>query len=267
LQLEFGARTDLGRVRGNNEDSYGAEPELKLFVVSDGMGGAEHGEVASSMAVEGIVKHCRDARARADLPLEGESRPDLSPTTNRLVSAIRAAHRRVYERSVNEPALRGMGATVVAAMADGEKLSVAHVGDSRVYRLRGETFEQLTRDHSLVAEQVRLGLLTDEQAADSSLQTILTRALGHSENVEVDADEHTIEEGDTFLLCSDGLSRMVPDAAIASAIRQAANPQEAADRLIDLANEAGGEDNITAVVLRARAGTASSGGWFRRMWH
>jgi serine/threonine protein phosphatase PrpC len=265
LQLEIGARTDTGRVRGNNEDSFGSEPKLSLFVVSDGMGGAEHGEVASAMAVAAIVNHCRNARGDDGLPAEGESRPDLSPATNRLVSAIRQAHREIFERSASDPSLKGMGATVVAALVNGEKLSVAHVGDSRVYRLRGETFEQLTRDHSLVAEQVRLGLLTDEQAADSHLQTILTRALGHSENVEVDADEHPIEEGDTFLLCSDGLSRMVPDAAIARAIQQAPNAQAAADALIDLANEAGGEDNITAIVFRAKKNNQPQG-WFRRMW-
>lgn len=263
MHLDIGTRTDVGRVRTNNEDSFRAEPELNLFVVSDGMGGATHGEVASSTAVSVIVDHFRQARSAPSVPLEGESRPDLGEATNRLVSAVRRAHRAVYNLSANNPDMHGMGATVVAAVVDDGKLGLAHVGDSRAYRLRGMVFEQLTRDHSLVAEQVRLGLLTSEQAADSSLQTILTRALGHSEYVEVDADEHSIEEGDAFLLCCDGLTRMVPDEMIARTIQQAGSAQEAAERLVDLANDAGGEDNITAVVLRAKP---RSQGWFRRMW-
>lgn len=252
MGLEAGARTDTGRVRSNNEDSYGMAPELNLFVVSDGMGGAAHGEVASATTVSEILKHCREGHASASFPLMGEPRPDLGPAVNRLISAIRCAHRAVQQLSANDPSMRGMGATVVAAVVDGLRLGLAHVGDSRAYRLRGESFEQLTRDHSLVAEQVRLGLLTSEEAASSDLQTVLTRAIGHSDNIEIDADEHPVEEGDTFLLCSDGLSRMVPDAQIARTVREAPTVQEAADRLIALANQAGGEDNITAIVFRAR---------------
>jgi serine/threonine protein phosphatase PrpC len=263
VHLEIGARTDMGRVRGNNEDSFGVEPDIALFVLSDGMGGEEHGEIASAIAVAAVTKHCREAIADPALPLEGPPQPGLAPVTNRLLSAVRSAHSGIYRLAASDPALHGMGATVVAAWVDGNRLSLAHVGDSRAYRLRAGRLEQLTMDHSLVAEQVRLGLLTSEQAAVSSLQTVLTRALGHAENVEVDVQEHTILEGDTFLLCSDGLSRMVPDAAIAGAIGESLGLQAASDHLIDLANRAGGEDNITAVLFRAKPEAKS---WFQRVW-
>jgi PPM family protein phosphatase len=260
VHLEIGARTDTGRVRQNNEDSFGSEPDISLFVVSDGMGGAEHGEIASAVAVATLIKHCRAALSDPALPIEGGPRPGLSSITNRLLSAVRCAHSAVYKLASDDPDLRGMGATIVAAWVQDETLSLAHVGDSRAYRLRSGNIEQLTHDHSLVAEQVRLGLLTSEQAADSKLQTVLTRALGHSEIVDVDVQEHVIRNGDTFLLCSDGLSRMVSDAAIAGAVGESLGLQAASDRLIQMANNAGGEDNITAVLFRAKN---ESRGWLR----
>lgn len=252
MYLEIGARTDTGRVRENNEDSYGVEPDISLFVVADGMGGAEHGEIASATAVAVISKYCRDAVSDPSLPLEGPARPNLNTASNRLLSAIRSAHSSICRLSADDPRLRGMGTTVVAAWVQNGVLSLAHVGDSRAYRLHSGHLEQITNDHSLVAEQVRAGLLTSEQAAQSNLQSVLTRALGHAETVEVDIQELSIPEGDTFLLCSDGLSRMVPDEQIRSGIEESDGLQAAADRLIDLSNSAGGEDNITAVLFRAR---------------
>jgi serine/threonine protein phosphatase PrpC len=263
VDLEIGARTDTGRVRSNNEDSFGVEPDISLFVLSDGMGGEEHGEIASAIAVAAVSKHCREALADPALPLEGPAQPGFTPVTNRLLSAVRNAHSAIYRLAASDPALHGMGATVVAAWVEGNRLSLAHVGDSRAYRLRSGRLVQLTMDHSLVAEQVRLGLLTNEQAAVSSLQTVLTRALGHAENVMVDVQEYPILDGDTFLLCSDGLSRMVSDAAIAGAIGESLGLQAASDHLIDLANRAGGEDNITAILFRPKADARS---WFQRVW-
>lgn len=250
MHLEIGTRTDMGRVRANNEDSFRVEPDISLFVVSDGMGGAEHGEIASAVAVAAIARHCRQSVSDPSLPIEGPDRPDFTPFTNRLLSAVRYAHTSVLKRVADDPSFKGMGATVVAAWVQEDRLSLAHVGDSRAYRLRSGRIEQLTHDHSFVAEQVRLGLMTDEQAAQSSLQTILTRALGHTEMVEVDAQEHIISDGDIFLLCSDGLSRMISDSDIAQAIQETPGMQAASDRLIELANRAGGEDNITAVLFR-----------------
>jgi protein phosphatase len=157
-----------------------------------------------------------------------------------------------------------MGATIVAIWLDGERLSLAHVGDSRAYRLRQQSLDQLTRDHSLVAEQVRLGILTPEQAERSEYQTMLIRALGASETVEVDVDEHVMIDGDAYLLCSDGLSRMIPDEKIAEAIVSVKKAQKAADHLVDLAKEAGGLDNVTAILVRCQPKARGLFGLFRR---
>ncbi len=255
MRIEIGARTDVGRVRNNNEDSYRLVPALNLFVVSDGMGGEAHGEVASAMAVETVAMHCLEAANNPSAPFFGESRPDLSEKTNRLASAVHLANRKIYESALSNPAQRGMGATILAAWLDGQRLSLAHVGDSRAYLLRGGALEQLTSDHSLVAEQVRRGLLTPQQADASEMQSVLIRALGTQEEVEVDADEHLLLDGDVLLLCSDGLTRMVTDPEVASTLLTHPDAQAAAERLVALSNEYGGEDNVTVVVLRAALGS------------
>src|SRR6204780_5514247 len=149
LRIDAGARTDLGRVRKNNEDSYQIELALNLYVLSDGMGGEAHGEVASNVAVETIVTHYQQAENSRATPIFGEPRPDVSERTNRLASAIHLANRKVFEMAAANPEQQGMGATIVAAWIDGQKLSLAHVGDSRVYLLRAGSMDQLTADHSL----------------------------------------------------------------------------------------------------------------------
>lgn len=250
MVMDVGTRTDLGCVRENNEDAYRIEASIDLFVVSDGMGGEAHGEVASALTTETIVEHCQASLANLSTPLFGNPRPELSPRTNRLASAVYLANRRIYEAAERDPAQRGMGATVVAAWLEGPRLSLAHVGDSRVYLLRAGTLEQLTADHSLVAEQVRQGLLTPQQAEVSELQNVLTRALGPHDEVGIDAEEHMLLPGDTLLLCTDGVSRMVTDEEIASTLITSLTAQQAADRIIDLANENGGLDNSTAIVVR-----------------
>ncbi len=264
MRIDYGARTDVGCVRELNEDNLRVIPELNLFILSDGIGGAAHGEVASDLAVNTIEEHCRKSTTDPSLPYEGDFRPDLSERTNRLASALRLANRAIYRTASSNAEMRGMGATIVAIWLDGERLSLAHVGDSRAYRLRQQSLEQLTRDHSLVAEQVRLGILTPEQAERSAYQTMLIRALGASETVEVDVDEHLMIEGDTYLLCSDGLSRMVPDDQIADAIRSAQKSQKAADHLVDLAKAAGGLDNVTAILVRCQPKPRGIFGLFRR---
>lgn len=250
MRIEYGARTDVGCVRELNEDNLRLVPELSLFILSDGIGGAAHGEVASEIAVTTIEEHCRQFAADSSLSYEGEFRPDLTERTNRLASAMRLANKAIHQAASNDPNMKGMGATIVAIWLDGERLSVAHVGDSRAYRLRERSLDQLTRDHSLVAEQVRLGILTPEQAEHSEYQTMLIRALGAAETVEVDVDEHVMLDGDAYLLCSDGLSRMVPDEKIAQTIVSLKKPQKATERLIDMAKEAGGLDNVTAIIVR-----------------
>jgi len=267
MQLEFGALSDKGCVRENNEDSYRAAPELNLFVLSDGMGGLACGEVASRLAVETIVEHCRKASATPSLPLTGLRIGGVSDATNRLASAIRVANSAIYNTAQGNTGERAMGATVVAVRLDGEKMSVAHVGDSRVYRLRGDEFTQLTRDHSFVAEEMRQGRMTAAEAGTSRLQNVLIRALGIDPTVEVDVSEEVFLENDTVLLCSDGLTRELSDTQIGAVLRETEEPQEAADRLIDLAKSAGGGDNITVLVVSPAAKLAGAfgrlGKWFK----
>jgi PPM family protein phosphatase len=250
LRIDAGARTDVGRVRKNNEDCYQIEPALNLYVLSDGMGGEAHGEVASTLAVQTIMAHCQQAENSRATPTFGEPQPDVSERTNRLASAIHLANRKVFEAASATPGQRGMGATIVAAWIEGQRLSLAHVGDSRAYLLRAGSLDQLTADHSLVAEKVRIGILTPQEADASELQSVLTRAVGTNENVEVDADEQMLLVGDSLLLCSDGLSRMVTDPEIASTLLTSTSAQNAADRLVDLANENGGVDNVSVIVVR-----------------
>ena len=251
MQIAFGARSDTGRARENNEDRFALAPELNLFVLSDGMGGLAAGEVASKLATETIIAHCREAARNPSLPLIGEHLDGMSDISNRLASAIRTANRAVYAEAQGNEKKRGMGATVVAAWFVNEVcVSIAHVGDSRIYRLRGADFMQLTEDHSFVAEQVRRGMMTKYEAENSNMQSVLLRALGVEPEVQVDVAEKDLVEGDTLLLCSDGLTRELSNAQISATLAEIENPQEAADRLIDLSNEAGGGDNITAVLVR-----------------
>jgi len=252
-ELKFGAQSDTGCVRENNEDSFRVAPELNLFVLSDGMGGLEAGEVASRMAVDAVLEHCRQAEADPDLPLVGESREDVSSDTNRLASAIRVANESIYRVAQQGVGHRGMGATIIAVKCTDHRMSVAHVGDSRIYQLRGGKLEQLTNDHSFVAEQVRNGRMTQEEANSSTMQNVLVRALGIDPTVDMDLGEVSLLEGDTVLLCSDGLTRELSDAQIAAVLGERRDASAAAQGLVDLAKQAGGGDNVTVIVLRCVA--------------
>jgi PPM family protein phosphatase len=253
LPIEFGARSDRGCVRENNEDSYCAAPDIGLYVLSDGMGGMACGEVASRLTVDTIVAHCRESEANPTLPIAGGPIHGMSDVSNRLASAVRGANRAVYEASRQSAGEKPMGATVVAIRFADDRLSVAHVGDSRAYRLHNDQIEQLTQDHSFVAEQVRCGRMTEREAGNSQLQNVLVRALGIEASVEVSVGEASVIESDTLLLCSDGLTRELSDAQIAALLAEGGNSQRAANRLIEMAKQAGGGDNITAIVLRCAA--------------
>ena len=254
MLIDAGAHNDVGRVRQNNEDAYRLEPALDLYVLCDGMGGEAHGELASTMAVETVVTHCLEAQNNIAAPLFGESRAGLSETTNRLASAVTLANRKIFEAASSNPGHAGMGTTIVAAWLKDGRLSVAHVGDSRAYLLRAGSLEQLTEDHSLVAENVRRGIMTPQEAENSSLQSVLIRSLGSSADVQVDASECLLLEGDTLVLCSDGLTRMVTDPEIASTITTVEPAQAAAKKLVELANDYGGADNVTVIVVRILPG-------------
>ena len=262
MQLASSGLTDVGLVRTNNEDSYRILEPLNLFVLSDGMGGEAHGEIASALAVETIVKHCMDGADNAGVTLHGESTQKWSEKTRRLESAVHLANEKIFQSAKENPEQRGMGATVTAAWVDGTKLSIAHVGDSRAYILRSGNLQQLTKDHSLVAEQVRRGILTPVEAERSEMQSVLLRALGAQPEIEVDAEEHVLFPRDIILLCSDGLTRMVTDPEIAGTLQAETDPEKAARRLVDLAKESGGQDNITVIVSRVGANATS---WLSRL--
>ena len=252
MQIAYGAQTDVGLRRAQNEDSLCADPDLGLFIVCDGMGGHNAGEVASRLAVQVIQKYLRGARTDPHQPLIGDFDPQLSPQTNRLASAIRLANQAIHDAGRNQPDYAGMGTTVVSAMISGQILSIAHVGDSRLYLIRAGAIQPLTADHSLVGERVRRGLLTEEQAERSPDRHVLTRALGIDQDVEVELNEIHIAEGDALLLCSDGLTGEVTPPDILRAIRLEQEPQASCEQLVKMANAAGGHDNTTVIVITVR---------------
>ena len=255
FRLEIGSRTDVGRVRKNNEDACRALPSLNLFIISDGMGGQSHGETASAIAADTITAQCSKTSA-SDEPSTGDDDvqgPDYSEKTKRLASAVRLANRNIYQAALNNSQFRGMGATVVAAWVEGSSLSLVHVGDSRAYLFRRGVLQCLTADHTLVAEQVRRGLIAPEQARLSKMQSVLIRALGIHEQVVLDAAEYSLLHQDVVLLCSDGLTRMVTDAELTKALLGADDAQIIADHLVSLANSHGGEDNVSVIVVRLKS--------------
>jgi len=264
LQIASGGATDVGMVRTNNEDSYKIVAALNLFVLADGMGGEAHGEVASSLAVETVVKHCMEGQENPSAPLKGEAKAGLAEKSRRLASAVYLANEKVFAQASENAEQRGMGATMTAAWIDGMNLSVAHVGDSRLYLLRTGVLQQLTSDHSLVAEQVRRGILTASEAESSTMQNVLLRALGTQPEVEVDIEQVALFPNDVLLLCSDGLTRMVTEPEIAGALQSEPDPQRAAEKLIKLANEGGGADNVTTIVVSVKPEAKGWFSWLRR---
>jgi serine/threonine protein phosphatase PrpC len=249
LQAVIGYRTDIGLLRKNNEDTCRVLAALKLFIISDGMGGESHGELASAIAGDTIALYCSEVSETATTSCGEHQLPGLSEKTRVLASAVRHANRKIHETALANPQLRGMGATVVAAWLDGLRLSLVHVGDSRAYVLRSGILQPLTSDHTLIAEQIRRGLIKPEEARSSKMQNVLIRALGVQEQVEVDAAEFMLVDDDVLLLCTDGLTRMVPDPEIASALTKSSDPQTSADNLVLLANQHGGEDNVSVIIV------------------
>ena len=229
-------RTDVGRQRDANEDAaVEVEP---LFMLADGMGGAKAGEVASQTAA-------RVFEAGAG----GDGTPE-----QRLTRLVQEANRRIYEMAQADESKRGMGTTLTAALVEGDGVTVAHVGDSRGYRMRNGELEQITHDHSLVAELERTGQISPEDAVDHPSKSVITRALGPEPDVEVDAHTHRGRPGDLYLLASDGLSDMISDDEIAAILRGTASLDDAADSLVRAANQSGGRDNITVVLFSLEEG-------------
>lgn len=267
MQIVSSGVSDVGRVRTNNEDSFRIVEPLNLFILSDGMGGEAHGEVASSLAVETIAKYCsepEDSKEDSGVTVHGAAIETWAPATKRLQNAVFQANYNIYRSAQEHPEQRGMGATLTAGWLNGSKLSVAHVGDSRAYLLRAGGLQQLTSDHSLVAEQVRRGILTPQQAEESDMQSVLLRALGAHPDVDVDIEEIDLMVRDVLLFCSDGLTRMVTEPEIAGSLQAETDPESAAKKLVELANERGGLDNVTVIVARVQDESKGWFSWLRR---
>jgi serine/threonine protein phosphatase PrpC len=250
FRIDAGSKTDIGRVRQNNEDAFAVVPEINLWAISDGMGGENHGELASAIAIETIVAYCRQSSSDPPSSHSDESQADISERGKRLLGAAHLANLEIFNSATQNSDRRGMGATVVAAWLDENRLSLVNVGDSRAYLLHSGKLEQLTADHTLVAEQVRRGIISPQQAQTTTLQNVLIRALGVHADVEPDVREFELNPDETLLLCTDGLTRMANDPEIAKTILGALTAQSAADQLVTLANERGGQDNVTVIVVR-----------------
>jgi len=250
-KLTFVGQTDTGRVREHNEDTIASDVDVGLLVLADGMGGYNAGEVASGIAVKTITNLVREGLAREDLGAldraTGLTRPSIV-----LRDAITRANKIIYQTARSQAECEGMGTTVVAALFYDNKISIAHVGDSRLYRQRGSQISQVTMDHSLLQELVDRGFYSPEEAQRAANNDYVTRALGVEPQVEVEVQEHPVDKGDIFILCSDGLSDMVEDEDIRLTISTfGANLDTVAKQLIQLANENGGRDNVSVVLAQA----------------
>jgi len=260
MNVEFFSVTDTGRARNNNEDSVAVDVGSSLAVLADGMGGYNAGEVASGMATSFIRSELgRWLQEAADGATDNDVRRAMD-------ICVDNANRAIFNAANSNPQYAGMGTTLVVAVFRGSRLLLGHVGDSRAYRLRGGRLLQLTRDHSLLQEQIDAGLITPEQASFSANKNLVTRAVGVEDTVLLETHQHDVQPGDIYLLCSDGLSDMLDDDTIARLLQASESLAESAAALVGAANEAGGRDNISVVLARARGPAGPARAWwpFRR---
>ena len=254
LAVEVAGKTDPGRVRANNEDNFGYDSRYGIFVVCDGMGGQAAGEVASKMGVDILLDYFRQDSGSG--PHHGNGQPpaeapgNLSPAARALDQAIHLANHKIYAAGQQDSGRSGMGSTIVAALIRGHALTIGNVGDSRIYLIRQGEIQQLTQDHSLVMEQVRQGYITREQAQQSEMQNVILRALGSEEKLEVDVEDLVAMPGDLILMTSDGLTRHLDDQEILKIITASSSLERMCGDLIQAANQRGGDDNITCLLLR-----------------
>ncbi len=253
MNYTFCSQTSPGRTRTNNEDSVTFDEAAQLGVLADGMGGYNAGEVASGMATTLIKAEL--ARWLSD----AGGRADIEEARHALEMCVDNANHAIYRASRANPEYFGMGTTLVVAIFLENRVLLGHVGDSRCYRLREDKFLRITRDHSLLQEQMDAGFLTPEQAALSPLKNLVTRAVGVEEEVSLEVSEHPVLAGDIYLMCTDGLSDMMNDEAIADVLRKGADLAQMADQLIAQANENGGRDNITVLLTQASSTSAKRG--------
>jgi PPM family protein phosphatase len=262
--LEVVTATDTGMVRSHNEDSIAADAQIGLAVLADGMGGYNAGEVASGIAVAMLTTEMKQALEHGEPhEIKGVSG---EPTAVALIRETSAkANAAIFQTAKSQPQYAGMGTTLVVALFYDNRMTVGHIGDSRLYRLRSETFEQVTRDHSLLQDQIDSGLISKEQARFSQNKNLVTRAVGIDPEVETEIHTYDVSPGDIYLLCSDGLSDMVVDDDIqATLVTLQSNLQLAAKQLVQQANDNGGRDNVSVILVRVLADFAVPTGWFAR---
>lgn len=245
--ISFG-KTDTGLVRTKNEDSFCSEEDIGLFIVADGIGGHAAGEIASAMAVEVIKDYMRKSLTGKEQFIKDVNTRFLE-VTNRISSGIELANQKIYKTSQDSPKFSSMGTTIAVALLTGCRLSIAHVGDSRIYLVRDNSLLRLTDDHSVISEHIKQGLMTKEEAERANFGNIITRAVGYEETVDIELDEINVLEGDKIILCSDGLTSMVKDEFILSTVTSVDSPEEACTVLIEKACENGGKDNITVIII------------------
>jgi len=252
VRLRYAAKTDVGMKRAHNEDYFSLIEDEKVFIVADGMGGHACGEVASKLSgdvISEFYQHSKDMDATWPYRYD----PGLSYPENRMVAAVRLANARIFDAAQKNPNLRGMGTTIVGCMFVGDYVYVSHVGDSRCYRVSQDGIKQLTRDHSLLEDYKDARPdMSEEEARNFPHKNVITRALGMRETVDVDLSAVKVSDGDRFVLCSDGLSGMLTDAEIHEIVSTHTDPEAAVTELIDRSNEAGGDDNVTAMLIECR---------------
>jgi protein phosphatase len=241
--------SDVGKKRINNEDAFAIRTDKNLYIVADGMGGHSSGEVAAQLAVKEIIAFFDTASLSEDATWPYEYDESLSFDGNRLRTAIAAANDRIQAYAADHPESRGMGTTVVAALLNGERLVISHVGDSRAYLLEDSRLNVLTMDHSWVGEQVRQGFLTESEAEQHPFRNVITKALGTREQAKGDVAEIAMPKGGRLLLCTDGLNSMVRDEDIRAVLAETSGLEDACRKLVALANDKGGEDNVTVVLI------------------
>jgi serine/threonine protein phosphatase PrpC len=260
--LEIATATDPGMVRSHNEDSIATDADIGLAVLADGMGGYNAGEVASGIAVAMLSTEMKAVLSQSS----GATHvPDEDVAAKLIIENAAKANLAIYQTAKSQPQYAGMGTTLVAALFYDNRMTVGHIGDSRLYRLRSERLEQITRDHSLLQEQLDSGMITKEQARYSQNKNLVTRAVGIDPHVDTECHTYTVETGDTYLLCSDGLSDMVEDEYIRSTLVEQPDLALAAAKLVKLANDCGGRDNISVILVRVRAHFPAAQGWGRKV--
>ncbi len=248
--VQAAGKTDIGVVRTNNEDNFGFDVRAGVFIVCDGMGGQAAGELASKIAVDTVLGYFRHDPRRTASPVLGRTFEGVSERATALANAIQLANQAIQTAAAHTAEHAGMGSTIVAVRAEGNLFSTANVGDSRIYLVREGGIQQLTRDHSLVMEQVRRGLMTMEEAEHSKMQNVIVRALGSEDSVEPDLEDHEFAPGDVLLLCSDGMSRYVKEGTMVEVVTRNAALEQSCDELIQAAKGGGSDDNITCLLLR-----------------